>query len=176
MIPKLIKDPSQIVVDMINADNNSHLIAEQLRFGVPVVIEGPRNTRILVTARPYSGMVGSVEVEYNRIDLDTIPLPDDPRLFYTSQTTLRVSDIVPLINETYGINLTATDYVDAVLVAPAITDPALPFSLKAAAKSLIYTGLMSLSLANEATRNDISLPLEMVNTYFNGFTYAFLTT
>jgi hypothetical protein len=171
----LTRSPEQIVVDRINTDNVTKLDASKLRFGAPRLNNGTKNTRVTVTGLPFSGIIGTVEINYNRIDLNTIP-GIGSRVFYADETHTKISDIIPIINSTYGVNLTPADYVNGYLMTPDDLITEVDFVIRAAEKSLVYVGVLELKLRIAPAAGDIELGLVLTSRYLHGFTYEFLST
>jgi hypothetical protein len=145
--------PEQILTAIINASRGSNLVASQLVFGVPAVNVGTRNTKITVAAAGGSGLAGSVTVSYDRRDI--VAVPGDRIRTFTPNGASLVSELLPLINEAWEINLTAHDIVDGPLPvfsgdAPAETKP---FTLQIDSDCKIYLGSVEL----QVRRQDILL-------------------
>lgn len=135
-----------ILLAQVNLDNSSNLTAAQVTFGVPAVGTtglGAPATTVSITANAGSGLTGSVQVVYQRVDLGFMATLD-PALVITSGagTTL---DLLPFLNSYYGLALSADDIVDEALPATQ-ADVNTPVVLTAVATSLIYQGSVSLNL------------------------------
>lgn len=176
---ELLKTPQQIIVDRINAENNSKLTVNQLLFDIPVATGGTPNTRVRVTAKPFSGIVGTVELNYNRIDLATILTPDRGK-FYLKQEAAeetssgdytKLSDIIGAINDLYQINLTNLDYIDVPLVKPDLSQHQFKIVLEvqAAEEALIYYGTGRITLAYRPDFYDTDLSKVITHPYLDGF-------
>lgn len=138
------KDPQQIIVDMLNAANGTTLRVDQLSFGVPTVnsaADAKRNTRLVIAGVPAQGVEGSIEVQYNRVAIDTVP---GVRLRDFSEVTSR-AELVAAINARYAINITNSD---CDLVGPML-DYNTPVSLPMLDSSLIFTGALQLQVSGE---------------------------
>ena len=75
----ILKSGIENILALINADNGQELNLEQISIGEPAVFEdvtgvNPRNTEIVVSAQPGSGMVGSQTLRYTRLDLAGLPV------------------------------------------------------------------------------------------------------
>jgi len=171
MATDFTKAPEQIIIDLVNDKNPSlGLTTSLVTFGAPAVYSGTeaRNTKLTLSAASGSGYSGDRDIFYNRVAITDVP--GTRSLDYTVGNAVNVSDLIPEINARYGINLTAADYVDAVL--PTFTDlqpnETKPFDLVIATGSLVFTGTLSLTLS----RNDIPLTDAIPNNILDGLTYV----
>ena len=114
------KLPKQIIVDLINYDNDTNLVEELLTFGIPVVTEKPFNTSLVVSSVPDSNYVGSVTVKYDRIDISTLLGSKSVNIPVGNAT--KISQLIPIINERFGINLTPDDYIERDLPSLNVND------------------------------------------------------
>ena len=164
------KAPNQVLLDQINHDNSSALTLALISFGLPTAATGTNpnpNTSITVTAQSGSGYTGNVVVNYNRVDLSTIP--GTRNTVYTKGTAVNISDLVPQVNTAYAINLTSDDYTDGPL--PTFTgapNEEHPFQIAATANSVVYQGVMSLTVK----ANDIALSSVITTTALTGLVYV----
>jgi hypothetical protein len=120
-----------ILLDQLNYDNNSGITPTLVVFQNPSAnaTGAQRNTTVQITSVEGSGFTGSVDWQYNRVDISIVP---------GIRSTL-ISQLLPNINLAYGIQLTAADIVDG----PIPTFIGLPnekhnFTLVIAANSLVY--------------------------------------
>ncbi|EIP0347882.1 hypothetical protein LRN42_000244 [Shigella sonnei] len=79
-----------------------------------------RNSMLTVHPQPGSGLVNSVDIYYNRIDLSKLGIWSGgqhrwPIEIETLDTLTKVSEILPVLASTYGILLSKTEIVDADL-------------------------------------------------------------
>jgi hypothetical protein len=164
------KAPNQILLDQINHDNNSALTLSLIQFGIPTAATGTNpnpNTSISVTAQSGSGYSGSVVVNYNRVDLSTIP--GSRNTIYSLGNAVNISDLVPEVNTAYAINLTSVDFTDGPLptfVGTANEEHS--FQIAATADSVPYQGVMTLTVK----ANDIPLSTVITTTSLTGLTYV----
>lgn len=167
VITDFTKLPKQIIVDLINYDNDTALAPELLTFGNPTVITGINNTSLIVTAVPDIHYEGSVTLNYNRIDIGTIPGIRNTNLAIGTAT--RISDLIPAINAKYQINLTADDYIDEILPVFITNDvnEIQTFELYTNPNSLIFIRDITFNLV----RNRILLSSVIVNRFLNGLVY-----
>lgn len=132
------KSPREIVVDLINAATGLALAPADLVFGTPAATLQPgavRNTQLTVTGVLSHGYRNTVQVHYNRVDIDTVP-GERSREFSSGEIVV-VADLVEAINAAYQINLTAEDYE---LDAPPAGGESGQLRMKAG--SLIYYGTL----------------------------------
>jgi hypothetical protein len=165
------KSDVQILVDLINETNAGvALTTEVVTFGLPSVATGgsERNTDITVTAVEDSGYINSKNLNYNRVDLATIP--GTRSVEFPKGDAVKISDMILEINAKYGINLTANDFVDGPLpdFVGGMPNEKLEFQVSAAANSLIYQGSVFLKLAAE----DLDLAVIITNPVLNGLVYV----
>lgn len=164
------KNPNQILLDQINNDNTSALTLAQISYGLPTAATGPTppaDTTITVISADGSGFTGSVNINYNRVDLSTIP--GTRSTTFTLGDAVNVSDLIPEINTAYQINLTASDYEDAVL--PTFTgtpDEMHDFQVAANADSVVYEGTVTLTVQG----NDIPLSSVITTQTLTGLVYV----
>lgn len=170
IVSDFTKVSKQIVLDLINFDNQSSLTASDIAFGIPAVNTDPtppRNTKLTVTAEPNSGLAGSVEVQYDRVNLSLLA-GTMSKEFSVGNATM-ISDIIPEINARYHVNLAADDYVDASLPAFAgEPNEILPVDVVAKAGSLVWIGTYQFNLRAE----DIPLSMAITTTTLNGLNYV----
>jgi hypothetical protein len=122
------KGPEDILIDLINdANPDNTLTLAQVALSTPSIVTdgtevGPsfnnRKTKLTVSAIPGSGYSESVDVQYNRLhyrdvfpttDADTIKYPVSTHTFDLADHT-KLSDLVPQINQRYGLTLSADDF------------------------------------------------------------------
>lgn len=175
----LSKSPQQIIVDKINEENGTKLTVHQLLFGIPKQIDGDHNTVVKVTAKPFTGIVGTVELRYNRIDLGSIINPGTVNIVLrqsdvnipVSNEYIKLSDIVGLINDQFGINITHLDYIDMGIVKPDVSKKeTVAFNrIYAAEESLIYRGYGDISITYGVGFYDVALNQVILHPYLDGF-------
>lgn len=147
-ISDFTKPPEDVVIDLINFDNGTAFTKDTLLVvGAPVAIpKAPptfRNTTITVRPTASTKKFGTAQLWYNRIDLATVPGTRSV-LFDVDKTATMLSDLVPLINERYHINLTPEDYINAPL--PPLTSAPSPVNIQAAPGSLVYIGVLNVNV------------------------------
>jgi hypothetical protein len=163
----------QILVAQINNDNSTSLTPALLTFGLPTANTGTnpaRNTSLTITAATGSGYTGSVTLQYNRVDLSTLPTINTGAVtVFSLGDAAKVSDLVPEINAAFAINLTASDFVDASL--PTFTgqpNEEHPFNVVANANSIVWINQVTFTVQ----ANDIPLSTVVTNTTLNGLVYV----
>ncbi len=111
------KLPLNALLDLVNEDNPlAALPMEALDFGTPVQVnDNPLTTTILISAKPDSGYLDSVTVTYAKVDLDNLPGTASRKF---AKTGPYLSDIIPAINERYGVNLMPGEYNNSFLGGP----------------------------------------------------------
>lgn len=126
-----------------------HLNDTDFVFDAPIVNPDAavslRNTRLRAVPTAVSGKIGRASIYYNRVDLSAIN--DQPII--TRGTATLVSHVVPMLNEFFGINIVAADYVDGPL--PAQVGALTPATLNATPVALLFIGALAFQLENGAT-------------------------
>lgn len=106
-----------MLLDAINFQNglqNNPLTWDQIAAGFPEQITTPserRNTRLMIYGLRQGGYRGSVTLTYDRIDLDELFRNVTP-LVLTKTPPKKLSDLLPLLNEQYGLSLVEDDIID----------------------------------------------------------------
>jgi hypothetical protein len=168
----------QIVIDLINNDNSSALTEALITFGLPTTTTGTspaRNTQVTITAVAGSGYTGSVTVQYNRVDLSTLPtINTSAQTVFSLGDAVNISDLIDEINTAFGINLSNAntqnpDFVDGPLptFTGGIANEEHPFNVVADENSLVWINQMTLTVQ----ANDIALSTVVTNLVLNGLTY-----
>ena len=161
------KLPKQIIVDLINYDNDTNLVEELLTFGTPVVTTAPFNTSLVVSSVPDSNYIGSVTLKYDRIDIATLLGSKSINIPVGSAT--KVSDLIPIINNRFNINLTSDDYVDKYLPTLELNDinEIKSFNITINPNSLIFIKELNLY----AVSSEILLSSVITRIVLNGLIY-----
>lgn len=137
------QDALSLIVQNYNAglDPALQLNDTDFVFDPPTVntdVASSRNTRLRAKPTATSGKYGRVTIYYNRIDFGAFS--DKPVV--KRGTATKYSDIVPLLNDYFGINIVTADYTDATLpVANGDT------TLNAKSTSLMFLGGLTFTLA-----------------------------
>jgi hypothetical protein len=148
------QSPQEILTAMINRENGTTLLAEQLVFGLPQVSIGPTNTTVTCSGAAGSGFTGTVTLNYNRIAMSSVP--GTRTKTFTAGNAVLISALLPLINELYAINLRSSDILDGPLpLFEGLTPGEVkPFTLTVTTSCLVYQGSVNLYIR----RRDIDLP------------------
>ncbi|QXO09587.1 hypothetical protein pEaSNUABM11_00163 [Erwinia phage pEa_SNUABM_11] len=107
------KPSAEMLLESINRENNTSLTWDQIAAGYPEKITtplAPRDTRVLIYGLNGQGYKGNVTIEYNRIDTAVLFRNIVP--FVTTNPVAKLSDLLPFLNKTYGLSLTADDIED----------------------------------------------------------------
>lgn len=138
------------IVQSYNAgmDPQLHLNDTDYIFDAPIVnpdATPATNTRMRVLPTATSGKYGRVSIYYNRIDASAI----QANPIVTRGAATKFSDVVPMLNSFFGINLVAADYVDGPLPtqAGALTQA----NLQMTPVALLFIGSLAFQLENGAT-------------------------
>lgn len=153
----------QILTAMINRDNATSFSPTALVFGTPAINTNPlspRNTSIAVSAAANSGFRGSVQLNYDRLNLANVP--GVRSLVFTAPAGVTtIIGLLALLNAAYRINLTSADILDGPLPVFTGLTPSqeLPFNLIALPASVVFLGSVQLWLR----RADIDLSAVIVD-------------
>lgn len=144
------QDALSLIVQNYNQglDPALHLDDTDFVFNAPMVnpdVAYARNTRLYAKPTAISGKYGRVTIYYNRIDLTAI----GAKPIITRGAATMMADIVPLLNDFYGINLVATDYNNVAL--PAQGGGLTQAILTATVGSLMFIGTLDFDLEAGAT-------------------------
>ena len=139
--------PAKILIDLVNDSNvatSLNLAETAVTFGAPSVGVGtPETTLITASATTGSGYRGSVELQYNRVNLGFMATLAPSLVIETSVTNLQ--ELAEYLNGVYGIQLDASDLVSTP-VAGLQPDVNTPFNFVAEAASKIWFGAVALNL------------------------------
>jgi hypothetical protein len=145
----LSKLPEQILVDMINQDNGLNLTTDIVSFSLPTPASSVsgRNTKVVVSAKPGTRVSGEVPLYYSRLPLDSTAAGKNH--VFKVEGALTMAQLIPAINERFGINLQSSEYQNAQL--PVFDQIAgheqMPFALNASPHSLVFIGSVVLMLS-----------------------------
>lgn len=137
---------AKILLDLVNADNEATLTTpltvDQVSFSAPVVVGAPGTlpTKVTMTGVAAEGFKGSAELTYNRVNLNFMNPEGTEDLFVEVTTETQISQVIAQLNERFGIQLTADDVVEGALPAAPAEGQVAPFTITAAAGSLVWTG------------------------------------
>lgn len=143
-LPLDISKPAhQILMEAINEENRTSFDYLDFDFGVPEPATLERsdiNTKITITPKVGSPYYNSRTIYYRRMDLAEIYASKQIEIEVGIRTEL--SELIDEINDFYGINLTADDYVPSGLPTPDPLDPGarLTVFLQAKMDSVLFMG------------------------------------
>lgn len=108
----------ETIFDLIKKANpDAELDTAKVTLGEPVVSTGTYNTEITVVPVKNLGYVNKQTFQYNRIDAGLYFLNVLPKLLVETAST--TTDLLPVINEQYGLTLTEDDvWVEQVGALP----------------------------------------------------------
>lgn len=108
----------ETIFDLIKKANpDAELDTAKVTLGEPVVSTGAYNTEVTVASIKNLGYVNKQTFQYNRIDAGLYFLNVLPKLLVETATT--TADLLPVINEQYGLTLTEDDvWVEQVGALP----------------------------------------------------------
>lgn len=147
------KSPEEILTELINQANGTALQASALSFAAPQDISGPgarRNTKVSITGIPAQGAHGAIELQYNRVHINTVP--GTRSRTFPKGSLLQTSELVGAINAAYGIQLRSTDVVNV----PLPTEGELG-QLQIVPGSLVYYGSLDFQMAAAAPEPDTGI-------------------
>lgn len=100
-----------------------------------------RNTRVVLNGKTGSGVVGKKEFFYDRLNIGAL-FNGITVVFAAKGDSATVADLLPALNEQYGLGLTAADITNGTTKLGTGYTPT-PVTLTIAATSLAYTGSLS---------------------------------
>lgn len=108
----------ETIFDLIKKANpDAELDTAKVTLGEPVVSTGAYNTEVTVASIKNLGYANKQTFQYNRIDAGLYFLNVLPKLLVETATT--TADLLPVINEQYGLTLTEDDvWVEQVGALP----------------------------------------------------------
>lgn len=146
-------DPRKILIDAVNFENQTQLDHTDFEFSKPQLAFIPHtdvNTRIYLTPKIGTNYYNTRQFFYERMDIGNIFTANPIYLFKEDKVLL--SELIPEINQFYGINLTEDDYIDQVLP---VEDPQNPQALLSVAlqitqDSVLFQGVAMLPIDQAA--------------------------
>lgn len=150
-----------IVLGLINNDNGTAFTPAQIIFGAAASAGDVGNvlkTTLTITAATGSGYRGSQTFNYNRVPMSFMD-DLDPSLVIVSDE-LTTHDLLPYLNEHFGVNFTTADVVLANL-PEFLPDVNTDFVITATAASKIFHG--SVTLTGTAPTIEISTVLTVTD-------------
>lgn len=152
MILDIQKNSKEILVDYINQENDSNLLVNDFVFDTPqsiTVTASGKNTKIKLTAKLTSVYYGFREVFYKRLNFSDIFNNEKTPLI--NKTALKLSELIPNINNLYGINLTEDDYYEVDIPPFDYSNPDMVRIVTIVSKpeSILFTGSYDFVLNNK---------------------------
>lgn len=160
------KPAEDLVVDLFNFKYGTSYSASQFSFGVPVASSIPsRDTDVTMFGNQDQGVKGSLVLHYNRVPM-TAWLEGKTNFIFREDET-KVSDLLPKINEKFGVFIKSCDIIDANLptLNPGVPSDAKDFALTLKAGHLVHFGSIVLSLRQTL----VDIGEEYGDTILNGF-------
>ena len=154
-----------VLLELINHDNGTSLPQSAITFGTPTVAAGENASGLITNVTAFaasgSGYSGSQNFTYNRVDLGFM-LVNEPGLLIETEVT-SVHELLPALNAAFGINLEASDVVDAVIPA---TQPNVntPVTITATNGSLVWAKSVTINV----TKPLVDLATVLTRTTLNG--------
>lgn len=146
------RDPTEIIMEHINVENNTELLASDFLFSAPIsatLLYSDINTKVTLNAKITSGYYGARDVYYKRMDIASIFNNEAVEIFTTTETLL--SEVMSQINLLYGLNIQANDYTDVALPLQNPLDPDEPRVVTIAIKpeSYLFIGTAQLVIGRK---------------------------
>ena len=168
----LFKDVKETIVNNLNAKNGRFFAVSDFTFGpgqnvndvVPKPVTACNSSVLLRSNNPLYG--GSVRVNYDRLDFSKV-FSTTPLNTYAKLRSFRpatIHDLIPDLNDYYGLQLTAEDIVDRPLT---LTDGAGTAVIEATPGSLGWTGKFTVTIVP----GDAKLEKWVLDTDLNGVQY-----
>jgi len=158
----LAKSGSELILDLINAENGSTITEDQIVFGEPTASTEDGNTGLNVAAAEDSPWNSFVDVKYDRLDLATLFGDQDVSVSVPKEAT--AADIICHLNFTYDLNFKVDEFDLLPQEDGAIPEP---YKLRAKANNLAYTGEFPLFVDLER----MPLSARILVTDLDGFGY-----
>lgn len=149
-LASLFKTGKTRVIELINADNDLALIADEVTLYTPSVsTEHDRNTFLrLDMERPDGTGMGSIDIYYNRLDVTQ----ELSLLTYGATSVLldifgydTLHQAIDVINIETGLGLTTADVADVVFDK---SEPTSVIDVPIRSSSLVYTGTLEINAVN----------------------------
>lgn len=140
----------ELLCRLIRRDNPQ--LAVPLDPNTVMVLSGPlttglgtsgRNTRVILNGRTGSGITGKKEFFYDRLNIGTF-FNGITVVFEAEGSASTYADLLPSLNEQYGLGLTADDLANPTTVLP-YGYSATTVTLNIASSSLAYTGKLDVT-------------------------------
>ncbi len=144
MATDLSKNSDEQVLALINADNAINLNFTHISFAVPSSLQDDpenKNTQLTVSSVVNSGYKGSVDIKYNRLNLNGFLSYGEPIVVIPIDGD--INDILDGFNELYGSNLDFTD-IPFGMTLPAIDYEGKEVVLNALTGSYAFIGSITI--------------------------------
>jgi len=161
-----IKNSAELVLDEINRKNAGQFVASDLVFRVPVpATEFDRNTTLLVDAHPDSKFSGTQQIWYSRVDLtEMFEAAQVGSVNLSMDGVTSTLDLLPELNQLYGLALDATDIRDEPIVIGSMPQALVIHVLPG---SLAFIGQLAITLEDRR----VDLGTVIVARMLNGLWY-----
>ncbi|ANZ50339.1 putative virion structural protein [Erwinia phage vB_EamM_Phobos] len=142
----------QLLCDLVNRDNpglpKPFMPQNVALKGTPVAkaVNG-RNTQATFVAKPGFGLQGTLTVYYDRINLTNL-FQSRPLDVTVPRTAATVKDLLPIVNEKYGLNLQAEDITTPAAALTLLATPT-AVTLTITAASFCFAGTLTVSYLPE---------------------------
>lgn len=175
----ILKRPEQLIVDRINLENKADLTLADVTLFTPKVpttqdeidLAAGRNTVVRVAATPIANATGATFVYYNRLDFTAMFTGPDGiqplRVPVNFDTVFTAWDVVPFINQYYGLMLQTSDILDNTIDRNGWT-----FTLEAGVNSLGWIGSVPVQLV----RGDALLAPNFTEVTVAPYAYPYFNT
>lgn len=169
----LYRDARAQVLAAINSSNSLNLKQADVVFGAGEAVAGivpapttTKNTRTILTAAPSAPYSGKVPVFYDRLSFTKVfeHTPVNTYAKLRSFRPVRIHDLIPDLNNYYGLELTTADIEDGPLT---LVDGVGSAVIRAKAGSLTWTGEFTVSIIP----GDLTLEKHMTVTELKGVDY-----
>lgn len=167
------RDEIDVVIDLIRRGNGNKALSNvMVTFGNPNVFtptpEIDRNTLVVGTARPGFMYRGSQSFYYNRVPLTKFVEPGVTNLDFDPDGKLKISDLLPELNERLSINLKSNRIIDSGLPVLGEDDVSVDVQIQVLPISMVYLGNLLVKLK----RPDNDLVVAIPDPVLDGLVYA----
>lgn len=157
------RDEIDVVIDLIRRGNGNKALSNvMVTFGNPNVFtpteEINRNTLIVGTARPGYLYRGSQSFYYNRVPLTKFVEPGVTNLDFDPDGKLKISDILPELNERLGINLKPDRIIDSGLPVLGENETSVDVQIQVVPISMVYVGNLLVKLKRAENDLVVAIP------------------
>lgn len=167
---------SQLFYGKLNEANPSlpfPLTEDNIVVGVPGTNSNggiTKNSQVVISGAVGSQYSGTATAYYDRVALSDIIATVSPSVTtFPLSTETKISDVLPVFNQTYNVNMVAADIIDSALPSADPVTGQVSFTLAIASSSLAFSG--SASLIYQPA--DISLS-SFTTSVLDGMTVAYI--